>query len=258
MEALAQPGSTEWNLDAPGDCLVLKVPVPTKLVLHVSPQAHGSKDAVVKLEYLTSEPQAQKASYLPKAPAYAKLSDDRARQTLPPAGLPSKLPPLRLLAHVSRIGDVWVNEGEWIAGPERPLPIEGLQLNLDSPVPGFDIRYAAVGRQENLNEATLQSLGSFVGTRAQARPLTGLRLEISPSSGPIEIEAHAVFFGAPIQKARGTSIILTGPTKKEALLGLNVMILHDIAINNRQGFYDLAESGKAAAGHAQSRVLVFR
>ena len=83
---------------------------------------------------------------------------------------------LELLAHVARMGDIHVPAGQWIAGPESPAQIEGLAVKWRDRPRDLDLKYAVRvgGGTSSLMRANGD--GSFVGTRGQARPLTGSSL----------------------------------------------------------------------------------
>ena len=92
--------------------------------------------------------------------------------------------------------------------------------------------------------------GSFVGTRGQARPLTEVRFELGGQAAKAhEFVIDALFQGARPVSAEGRSISLSGPSSREALVGLRV------------GLVDVSARGELAAKKSDSasgRVRVFR
>ena len=235
LQTLPEPGATPWQLDRIGQCMVLAVTKPCNAILHITPRdVVTPKEVVVKLEYLTSD-------------AAPQAADDAVR----PADIASKEEPrLRLFGHVSRIGDCKAEAGEWIAGPTRPLPIEGLQASFLDGAQDLQLHIAASANGAKLSEAHAQEMGNFVGSRGCNRPLTGVRLElVGARAAAFRLDVEAMFFGAPLLSRQGRVVNLHGPSGREALLGLRVNISRDSGINN---------SLEARTDTSAPRVLVFK
>jgi hypothetical protein len=132
---------------------------------------------------------------------------------------------VRVLGHVAGRGDVFAGANEWIGGPADPSRIEGLAIEWPNKPPGLSLRYAVTTARPHAGSNVPAAVGTFVGTRGRALPLVGIMLELSGSSGSsYEVVAEAAFLGAPIKRARGEKLTLTGPTGREPLVGIRLSI----------------------------------
>ncbi len=208
----------------------------------------GGEEAVaspVKVEMPSS------STWLP--PALPKPFD-AGRGAMPntPAEPTLALPIMDILAHVSRRGDIMVTPGEWVAGPDAPTPVEGVQITCR----GADLAVSA--RFMNTTQpgvwSSWWSAGDFVGSRQQASPLTGLRLKlVGRDASRFELEAEAMFLGKPLQRHTGSEVSLATAGGLDLLVGLKL------------GLRSVARQEEAAVLKQQaspavksSRVRVFR
>ena len=106
------PDHNEAVLWQPGSCLVVTAMAAGKLLVEVIPSHRGgSAAATVRIEPLS---QGQ----------VVRLSMPEKRR----GSTPNNVRHLRILGHVTGIGDLTVNAKEWIAGPSAPARIEGISL----------------------------------------------------------------------------------------------------------------------------------
>jgi hypothetical protein len=132
-----------------------------------------------------------------------------------------------VVAHLERRGDVRFNAGAWVGTPAAPGRIEALGVVWPSCPPDLTLTYRA--RFVNGVRTGWLPLGSFVGTRGRALAITALELALSgPAAGEWQIEAEAAFKSgrtvAPPQAESGRTIVLTGTTGHEPLVGLRLSI----------------------------------
>ena len=115
-----------------------------------------------------------------------------------------------------------VGADEWIAGPSAPSRIEGIAIEwLDKPA-GVDLRYAV-----NSTKSTPKTsgVGTFVGTRGHARPITGVTLELfGPERRRPPAACEALFLGSPTTRTTGKRIVMSGVTGREPLVGLRLRV----------------------------------
>ena len=146
------------------------------------------------------------------APSLSKLRQEARSRTIPGSGVMPK--PLvastegdqseliEVFAHVARRGDIAADEEGWVAGPNAPSAIEGLEVSCSRPDVGVSIQY-----RNGMNAgrwSDWQSPGGFVGTRQKANPLTGIRLKVvGAASQGFELVGEALFLGSPILQGRG-------------------------------------------------------
>jgi hypothetical protein len=209
-ELLLHPDANDSVLWRPGSSLVVRTTSAAKLQIEVVPlRPGGSRAASVRVEPLTQGE--------PRAGHLANIDWDFDTRA-------ATLDGLRVLGHVAGIGDVSVNANEWIAGPTAPSRIEGISIQWPTRPRDLDIRYA-VKTPAQTGVARMVDLDTFAGTRGRALPVTGIVIELSgPAAGGMEITSEAVFLSAPILRAVGQRVVLTGPTGREPLVGLRLAI----------------------------------
>jgi hypothetical protein len=206
---------------------------PVKLLVEVSPlEEDGSTAAVVNVEALAfGEP--------PVLPAPVRNRDMH----------PGDVSGIRILGHVAGLGDVSVGADEWIAGPTAPSRIDGIAIEWpDKPV-GGELRYAV-----NSSKAAprMSGIGTFVGTRGRAGPITGCTMELSgPRAGDVQLSVEALFLGSPTTRATGKRIVIGGVTGREPLVGLRLRV-EPVAKQS------LATPAGGRKGRSPSGVRVFR
>jgi hypothetical protein len=218
----------------PGDALVVQAHQPAKLSVQVRPSVpNGSVEADVSIERL---------GRLAESAETQKPEEQRDGSKRASA--------LEFLAHVARVGDIQVPAGQWIAGPDSPARIEGLAVKWRGRPADLNLKYAVRigGRTSSFMRANGD--GSFVGTRGQARPLTEVQFELGGRAAEgHEFVVEALFQGGTPVRAEGRSISLSGPSGREALVGLRV------------GLVDISAQAQVAAKKADTgsgRVRVFR
>jgi hypothetical protein len=234
---LLHPDHDEAVLWQPDSCLVVRATAPGKLSVEVIPaQNGGSAAATVRIEALT---QGQAAM---AAPAKGRSSS------------PQELGKLRILGHVSGLGDVVVNDNEWIAGPSAPSRIEGISIEWPDKPADLDIHYAVKLAKPQAASGQKMGLGSYVGTRGKAMPLVGLMLELSgPGAPEFQLAVEAIFLGAPATRITGKRVVASGPTGREPLVGLRLAVENAAVVARPQPKSSAGKSAKPA-----SRVRVFR
>ena len=205
---MAAPGGLADTLAAPGDCVVVRAETSGALHLTVSSIVDGgSLDAELKLERIATQQRTPVAAF-PHA-----------------VQLDAPEPDIRVLAHVSRRGDVTLGPDEWIGGPDLPLAIEGLAVNWVNKPANVTLGYSATIRYANQHRVVQGTAGEFAGTRGKAAPLVGLELSLDgPGAGAFQLKVDALFLGAAILSKTGDTISLTGPSGQEPLVGLRLSI----------------------------------
>jgi hypothetical protein len=165
---------------------------------------------------------------------------------------------LRLLGHVAGIGDVSVDANEWIAGPTAPSRIEGICIQWPTKPRDLDIRYA-VKTPAQTGVAKMVDLETFAGTRGRALPVTGIVIEVSGTGAAnTEVIAEAVFLSAPILRAVGQRVVLTGPTGREPLVGLRLAIQRTGRSASRAQATGAAVGTEYSDSSTKGKVRVFR
>jgi hypothetical protein len=235
---LLHPDHDEAVLWQPGTCLVVTALSAGKLCVEVTPiHEGGSAAATVQIE-----PLSQGSAVLLSAPA---KRSSRA---------PFNSSDLRILGHVTGIGDLTVGANEWIAGPSTPARIEGISLTWPGKPPDLELRYAVKTAKPQPISGREMDLGSFAGTRGKAMPIVGLTLELSgPAAANFQFTADAIFLGSPALHKTGRRVVLSGPTAREPLVGLRLSV-QSIGGDARP----LKKPPTAKRRPSESRVRVFR
>jgi hypothetical protein len=239
VELILHPDADQAVLWQPRSSLIVRATAPAQLDIQVvALRPNGSKAASVKFESLNQGTPTQ---------TRRSLKDDYPR-----TGSGS----LRLLGHVAGIGDVVVGSNEWLAGPSAPSRIEGIAIEWPEKPQDMELRYA-VKSITQAGTPKMQDHPGFAGTRGRALPITGIVLEMSGSgSSNHQFLAEALFLSAPILRAVGQRVVLSGPTGREPLVGLR------ITTQSTRFFEDLASPEPAAltprTAPTTGRVRVFR
>jgi hypothetical protein len=207
---IAPPGGSDTHLNRPGDCMVLRADAPGSLTLVAeADSADTAIDAEIRLERIVAADEQQPPAR--KAPA-------KARRVQPEPDS------ISILAHVARRGDVIVQPGEWICGPDLPLPIEGLEIRWPDCPDGVELTYSAVSGRGAKRRPVVA--GAFAGSRGRAAALTGLTLSLSGTAArDYELAGEALFLGAAINAQRGRELSFIGPSGGEPLVGLRLEIV---------------------------------
>lgn len=133
-------------------------------------------------------------------------------------------PDFKLLAHITRRGDIVVSPGHWAAGPEAPAAIEGLEVR-DWRAEHCDLEIQARIASSPPRWLDWSGAGVFVGTRGEALALTGIRLRLSGQQvNNWRMAADALFLGDTVQQKVGQEVELTGPASSDPLVGLRLSL----------------------------------
>ena len=133
-------------------------------------------------------------------------------------------PVIALAGHVSRRGDIAADDAGWLAGPQAPAPIEGVEVRCL----GGNVNVAAqfTNTLDSDRWSAWQTPGSLIGTRQKASSLTGLRLRlVGADVSRFEIEGEALFLGSPVMVQRGAEIELVSQAGMDPLVGLKLSIV---------------------------------
>jgi hypothetical protein len=239
IQFILHPDATEPTLWGPNSRLVVRVSARSRLQVQVLPtRAGGSRAAIVSIEPIQSGQPAPAAR--PREP----ITNARSLST----------DAFKLLGHVAGIGDVVVGPNAWIAGPAAPSRIEGLVLEWPDKPADLNIRYAVQLANAQAGSARMVPLGTFVGTRGRALPLTGVVLEMDGNT-ELQFSAEAIFLSAPTLRAIGRRVVLSGPTGREPLVGLRVAVER---IASLAATDEIARAPASQAPATSGRVRVFR
>jgi len=208
ISLLLHPDHNEAVLWQPDSSLVVRATAAGKLSVEVTPtQEGGSAAATVKIEPLTQ--------------AKTKASDiqGRKRQNNSRPNVDN----IRILAHLSGIGDVQVSANEWIAGPAMPLRIEGISIDWPEKPEDLEIHYAVRTAKPEMVSGRKMHLGAFAGTRGKAMPIVAFALEIcGPGATNFQFVVEAIFLASPAVRIAGKHVVASGPTGREPLVGLRL------------------------------------
>lgn len=207
------PAEDGARLVSPGDGLVVRAARDSFINVGVTPShRNGSCDAELVLERVSTS--------IRHAVPLAVPEDFSRRDAIPATD------EIEILAHVARRGDVLVQAGQWICGPQLPMAIEGLELRWKNRPQGVDIVSRATINARGLRTLAEQSIGSFLGTRGRAAPITALTLAlVGPASEDFSLACDALFLGLPIISTTGKSCILSGTAGNEPLVGLRLSVV---------------------------------
>jgi hypothetical protein len=233
---LLHPDDNEAVLWQPETCLVVRTLAPGKLAVQVVPmQEGGSVAATVRIEPLSQG----KA-----APAQKKGRSKGSHGS----------GDLRILGHVSGLGDVLVNANEWLAGPSAPSRIEGISIEWPDKPQNLEIHYAVKTAKPQTTSGRKMKLGTFAGTRGKAMPIVSLMLELSgPGAADFQLSVEAIFLGAPATRVIGKRVVASGPTGREPLVGFRLSL--DRA---RKALRSQAKTPASKHEQSTGRVRVFR
>jgi hypothetical protein len=221
VDMLLHPDHEEGVLTHPGTCLIVRAMMPGTLAVEVEPRNNnGSIAATINIEPLTqgeAVASAPRGSRQPAARRIGAATED-----------------IRILGHIAGIGDVYANANEWLAGPTAPSRIEGISIEWPTKPEGVDIRYSVKTAQPLNISGRILDLGAFAGTRGRAMPLTNVMLELSgPDALLYQFAVEGLFLGAPVMHMSGERVVLSGPTGREPLVGLRV-VLEEAGAQNDQ------------------------
>jgi hypothetical protein len=232
IEVISPPGVVAGFLSAPGDFAIVRAEQSGSLIVKIVAQNPGDPlEASLRMEPLAGgeKTSAAEASIAPAIQA-----------------------PPTILAHVSRRGDIEVAMGAWIAGPDAPAPIEGLEVRGALP-DGVSVELQPLLATNPPRWLDWAGPGSFVGTRRRALPLAGLRMRLSgASAGNFEIVASGLFLGSPVVNRRGREVEIVGAAGLDPLVGLQLRLV-------AASFGDPAANERTLADPpSESKLKVFR
>jgi hypothetical protein len=210
---MSAPGGIDTDLRAPGDCIVVRARAPGSISLVVIADGPDSTiDAELRLERILA------ATDCKVEQRSAKVVEMKAR-----SGGSTEV---SVMAHVSRRGDVVGEPGQWICGPELPLPIEGIEIDWPHRPAGINLSYQVSTGRPLGRHALSATAGQFAGTRGKAAPLVAIELALSgPRAAEYELRADALFLGAAILSQSGRDVSFTGPSGREPLVGFRLEII---------------------------------
>jgi len=206
LELILSPDSVDATLWSPGASLVVRAVDRGRLKVVVEPaEPNGSTAARVSIAVLSDDPLGARESGL--SPAALDLSN------------------FRVLGHVAGIGDVTVSADDWVGGPLAPSRIEGMAIQWPDKPRDIDLRYAVTVGGPSPRQGQFVSVGSFAGTRGRALPVVGATLEISGSAATThQLRVDTIFLGSPQMTVAGARVVLAGPTGREPLVGLRIVV----------------------------------
>lgn len=215
VDIIGAPGTQAGELTHPGGSLVIVVRKPAVIEVVVSAvEDSNNVDARLTLDLVAS-------AVAPAAREARSSGMDRSRAEI--SRRQGAAPSLAVQAHVARRGDILADAEGWIAGPEAPAAIEGLQIDCDDPEVGV------VGQFRNTQSrewSRWSQPGHFIGTEQKASALTGLRLKLTgASAGAYALEVRSIFLGSPLQTQKGVEIEIVSPGELDPLIGLNLRLV---------------------------------
>ena len=237
---LAGPGVRGNRLAAPGSYILVQTQRPCSLDLAIfAARRDGSVDAQVQLQRITTNHDA--------------IDEVTARPVVPTKSLTG----LEVLAHVAHRGDILGKPGDWVCGPNMPMPIEGLSIHWPDRPPGVELNCAVTSGTGPQQRSKDVAAGNFVGTRGKFNPITGLSLELrGPNATDHLLDASALFLGAQVVSQDGSRIKLVGPTGREPLLGLRLSVAATQTQKAPLGATPLGT--RSVAMHEVGRIRVYR
>lgn len=233
IEVISAPGVVVGYLGAPGACAVIRAERAGRLALRIrADDNEGSLDASFRVESVGAEQAVVAGSSVAASPRGEAGSDG-----------------LRVLAHVSRRGDIEVGAGAWVAGPDAPAAIEGLELRGAIPG-GVNIEVQPLVATNPVRWLDWSSHGAFVGTRGRALPLAGLRLRLAgEQAANYVLAADALFLGSAVVSKKGREIEFLGSAAGDPLVGLRLDLVPEAR---------LASEAALSEQRREPRVRVFR
>jgi hypothetical protein len=247
VEVISAPGVAAGFLSFPGECLVVRAEKAGRLLVKIMRQsADASMEASFRLEPLVADSRAA-ANVPPSDPSQAAsvATMDVAAQ-------------LKLLAHVSRRGDVEVSAGEWAAGPQSPAAIEGLEIR-GVATAGLQIELQPLLASNPPRWLDWVPQGGFAGSRGRSLALAGVRLRLTGrEASRFVLSVDAVFLGSPIQSKRGREVELLAAPIGDPLVGLRLDIHPAAAAIAPLSEARSAEAAAIAQRQSGAKVRIFR
>ncbi|WP_294532845.1 hypothetical protein [uncultured Rhodoblastus sp.] len=254
IEVISAPGIVTGFLSRPGECLVVRAERSGLLSIKIRRQSpSASLDASFRLEPVFIADAAVSTFAAPNGgSAIAAPLAQSFAQPLSRAGGAAKF---KLLAHVSRRGDVEVGAGEWVAGPQAPAAIEGIELRA-AWASGLGIEVQPLVASNPPRWLDWAPAGVFAGSRGRSLALAGLRLRLVGDEAPrFLLSVDALFLGSPIVSRRGREIELVGAAAGDPLVGLRIDMAPEAVSVAGDGF---AREAAFSPLRSEPRVRVFR
>lgn len=193
-----------------GDCIVVRVNVALGSLLLTEFHKPGQQQRItVKIDHVAQE-NFQAAISGQGAQTVAGTEVDAASG-----------PVVRMLGHIERVGDT-VSQDDWLGDPTLDRRIEGFAAGLLGLSNRVSLKYSA--QTAGTRKFSKAVAGEFVGTRQQAKALTGVMFELSgPDAKKFQLSGQVVFLGqAPLTIKPGVE--MTGSTGKEPLTALRLIV----------------------------------
>ena len=212
LDFIAVPGEAEHVLRAPGAAIVLVAEAETELAVTIIRQPRSISAAVnLHLELLAGAMSSQVRE--------ARVEGRDVGSSRPQ---PSRV---SVLGHVARGGDVLVASGEWLGGPEFPVRIEGLEIRWPDMPGDLQLEYSVIIGGSTLRKLPACRINEFAGTKGRAAPIVGLTMVLrGETASSYRIKADCLFLGTQMISESGQTLILSGPTGREPLVGLRLWI----------------------------------
>lgn len=212
LDLVSPPGEPNNILQAPGAAIVLINEVDTELAIMRVPYPEFKSAAIeLRLELL--------------APAILSSGSREQRQDARTESSSSAPSRMVLIGHLARLGDVSVESGEWLGGPELPTRIEGIEIRWPGHPRGLEFEYAVTIGTNGLHRLPTCQVGEFAGTKGRALPIVGLSFALGGNIAKLyRLKADCIFLGGQIISESGRNIVLSGPTGREPLVGLRLWI----------------------------------
>jgi hypothetical protein len=245
IEVISAPGVVTGFLSCPGECVVIRAERGGLLSVKIMRQSvRASLDASFRLEPV--------------------IGAERSASTFAPGGgqaAPAPFVPVEgarkfsILAHVSRRGDIEVGAGEWVAGPQSPAAIEGIEIRASwASGPRIEIQPLVASNPPRWLDWT--PAGVFAGSRGRFLSLAGLRIRlVGEEAARFILSADALFLGSAIVSRRGREIELVGAAGSDPLVGLRLDMALEAASVIGNG---LTADAAFSPQRTEPRVRVFR
>ena len=235
LKIIFPPDVNSSSLQKPGSALVILAEAAADVHLTVRASVPGgSVDATLRVEPLhaTASSEPKSAEIEPRRP----------------------LPEFELIGHVARRGDISAARGTWVAGPDAPAPIEGIEVSWPAKS-DVGIEYQVMARGAAWSEWMLP--GQYAGTKGLAMALAGVRFRlVGPDAGHYLIKSSAVFLGSAENEQSGQHVELRSVAGHDPLVGLKVDV---VAVQRQPAGLDPARAApQRSAGERRGRVRVFR
>jgi len=202
-------GVSRNTLTKVGDCIVLRVNGALGSLLLTEFHKPGQQQRItVKIDHVAQEN--LKATLAGQDNQFSTASSDV-----------SAAPACRLFGHVERVGDTIVDNG-WLGDPTAGRRIEGFAIGVPGLPSGLSLKYGAL--VEGTRKFVRAAAGEFVGTRQQAKALTGVVFDLTgPQAKKYQLLGQAVFLGQSPQPIK-SGVELKGKTGKEPLVALQLTV----------------------------------